>query len=491
MKKITKLSMAALGLLLGFGALTGCKDDPEPECDPTDPTGECYVPPCDPTDPTGDCYVPWTIVDGHKIPNADYVPTDDEALFLDGLETNNSLIDLRNDRQRPIRPTSFLGESVPNEILQGKEDVLSLTKYLPVITSEIDLVIKVTWTVGDWSDDAIELTPTVGDQDRLTGNFSFNEYIIGKPDAEQDNFLGSINARIVFGTFSVDYKYNLNLIPGELPEKMTIREIRTLVADNMSNQDLWFNKRVELNARITRMFASPPDHRTDYGFRAGIFVTDASNQSIMLYQQNNALGYGGTALTDGVINNGYGVGTPVNVRASITVYNGLLQLNGITTFEVITDEAIVNAIPADEPAAFNIDDATWATLQGPAWSVGHGRFLKDYIHHAANYSNLEFTGYKSPDTRINRGTEAPASTDDPTIVWKGSRTVLYFKNTSGNTVQVHVNYHIGPDAVRGLADLMDAHVATRRYNLVNGMLAYSDGAPEFIPFWGNSIQLAS
>ena len=56
MKKISKAILLSLGLIpMVLGSCGGG----ETECDPTDPTGECYVEPsCDETDPDSECYIP-------------------------------------------------------------------------------------------------------------------------------------------------------------------------------------------------------------------------------------------------------------------------------------------------------------------------------------------------------------------------------------------------------------------------------------------------
>lgn len=419
-----------------------------------------------------------------NFPPADYTPTDIEANFISGLSGNDSIA-THKSKVALINNE----DGLTNVIEEKADDYVVVITSLPVIGSEKNYNVKFTWGVVDpmFSD---KITFVEDDaKGFLRTELVFPEFdptiIEGLPKEDpqyQERYIFDIFTEWTFGKESGRIEYTLELVPGELPEKLMVSDIYDRVAAHPPGEPNapWANTRVEITAKVFDHF-SDKDPEQSYGFRAGIFVHDTAGTPIALYAQNNNDGAGkfSTVLVAEIQAQNIKKGDVAVFRGSVVAYNGMIQLNGISYVSKVTDEAVLKTFTTT-PKNIAMTDELYASIDSTGGTgENYKAFVKDYMHHPFVYNSLR---YKSGT--VNRGT-----TNAETGKWAGGRSVIIFTNGAGKDVRLHVNYHVGPEVVGAIADLIDVAAAGDAFNL-NGLLSYSGTGIELIIMNTNGIAKA-
>ena len=477
MKKITKLFVFSLSVLLA-GVVTACKD---PE----------FV-----------------------YPKGDYTPTEAEQEFLDDIENNQEIAKFTADSTRAIKPnTIFVNDArYRSAVFQDREDTINLATAIKLPVSANDYALKIEWSIGSFGENAIFLNTF--DSSHHIATFAFKPYIepVDGVNQPQEITYTSVIARMTFGNWSKVYTYDLALTPGELPQKATIKEAFDLYASGPTNtleDSPWLHKRLELTGRIYDHFDDKDiKHGTSWGYRAGIFILDASGYGIMLYAQKSTNNKYGTVLAEQFAIQKLKIGDIITIRGSLTHYNGAPQMHGITSVTLVKDADRIAelAIPNDISTIANAADAflagvgagTKASAPGPLGSEQHVAFLRTAAHRRMTVQNLTFKRIlKGEAETVVNDIDEPSvvwGTDEPAVadVWSNySRYVVEFETSAGLTLRCHVNYHVGPTVVAAFRNVLATNRTNpnARYN-VNALGAYSTLVFEPVLMGTNGITLA-
>ena len=476
MKKITKFLLPALSLLLVTGVAASC--------DRTTASG--------------------------GFPPADHVPTSGEESYLEDFGIRNEVIKFTVNNNRTIRANNTT--SVRNTIYQDREDAVVVANKIQIPASDKGYSVQITWSISSLYLDYIHLATIEGDDDHKALSFSyatFDPFLDVPGDGGvapgQDIRKATITCTATFGTWTGNFAYDLDLKPGELPQKAKINEVLEVYAGapiNTSSDSPWLNKRFEVTGRVYNHYDVPDNGGSGWGFRAGVFIVDDSNSSIMLYAQNNSP-YASVLLDRFIALNlaleknqdgSFKPGKVITVRGSVVTYNGAVQLNGITSVELVEDAAIIATMPLTINTIVGTDailTANGAEGSAALGSTQHVSAIRTLIHRNVTVANVSFVKLTDAggSNIINSLPVPTVGTDvDGKPTWAGARHLAFFRTAEGLEFRVHLSYHIGPAAFQIFSDLLTVGNKGANFDVV-AYGNYSTNIMELVAVGANAFTL--